>query len=220
MSLLFVFLGGVLRLWQDQVIHLTSCCSHTWIGLFCVLFSPLWPLASSSLRRILQQQNEDLQRRLSLSNHRMEAMEAEFDSSRHYMEAELSRTRDDLDKMRDKFRRWRRDVVCLYYCSDVIMPWLVNITSWPQLSLLLFEFCRKSKIKSGVMWLDKLNRNCADWKMETGNDSAVFAVKFEGFYFSLQTSEQLHSISESQSGPGGEASCSGKFSPCGTTSLL
>ncbi|KAL6102305.1 tjap1 [Pungitius sinensis] len=55
--------------------------------------------------RILQQQNEDLQRCLSLSTHKMEAMEAEFDSSRHYMEAELSRTRDDLDKMRDKFRR-------------------------------------------------------------------------------------------------------------------
>ncbi|KAK2824744.1 hypothetical protein Q5P01_021919 [Channa striata] len=55
--------------------------------------------------RILQQQNEDLRRRLSLSTHRMEAMEAEFDGSRHYMEAELSRTRDDLDKMRDKFRR-------------------------------------------------------------------------------------------------------------------
>uniref|UniRef100_A0A3Q4H6I7 Tight junction-associated protein 1-like n=1 Tax=Neolamprologus brichardi TaxID=32507 RepID=A0A3Q4H6I7_NEOBR len=55
--------------------------------------------------RILQQQNEDLRRRLSLTTHKMEAMEAEFDSSRHYMEAELSRTRDDLDKMRDKFRR-------------------------------------------------------------------------------------------------------------------
>ncbi|KAM8858729.1 tight junction-associated protein 1 isoform 1-T1 [Spinachia spinachia] len=55
--------------------------------------------------RILQQQNEDLQRCLSLSTHKMEAMEAEFDSGRHYMEAELSRTRDDLDKMRDKFRR-------------------------------------------------------------------------------------------------------------------
>ncbi|KAF3707874.1 Tight junction-associated protein 1 [Channa argus] len=55
--------------------------------------------------RILQQQNEDLRHRLSLSTHRMEAMEAEFDGGRHYMEAELSRTRDDLDKMRDKFRR-------------------------------------------------------------------------------------------------------------------
>lgn len=30
----FCFLGGVLRLWQDQVIHLTSCISHTWSGLF------------------------------------------------------------------------------------------------------------------------------------------------------------------------------------------
>ncbi|XP_076023716.1 tight junction-associated protein 1 isoform X3 [Genypterus blacodes] len=55
--------------------------------------------------RILQQQNEDLRRRLSLSTHKIEAMEAEFDGNRHYMEAELSRTRDDLDKMRDKFRR-------------------------------------------------------------------------------------------------------------------
>ncbi|XP_068597438.1 tight junction-associated protein 1 [Brachionichthys hirsutus] len=63
------------------------------------------PVSDSDRIRILQQQNEDLQRRLSLSTHKMEAMEAEFDGSRHYMEAELSRNRDDLDKMRDKFRR-------------------------------------------------------------------------------------------------------------------
>ncbi|XP_020565496.1 tight junction-associated protein 1 [Oryzias latipes] len=62
-------------------------------------------LSDADRIRILQQQNEDLRRRLSLSTQKMEAMEAEFDSSRHYMEAELSRTRDDLDKMRDKFRR-------------------------------------------------------------------------------------------------------------------
>ncbi|XP_054655350.1 tight junction-associated protein 1 isoform X2 [Dunckerocampus dactyliophorus] len=62
-------------------------------------------LSNSNRIRILQQQNEDLRRRLSLSTHKMEAMEAEFDGGRHYMEAELSRTRDDLDKMRDKFRR-------------------------------------------------------------------------------------------------------------------
>ncbi|KAM9847641.1 tight junction-associated protein 1 [Aulostomus maculatus] len=62
-------------------------------------------LSDADRIRILQQQNEDLRHRLSLSTHKMEAMEAEFDSSRHYMETELSRTRDDLDKMRDKFRR-------------------------------------------------------------------------------------------------------------------
>uniref|UniRef100_A0A3Q3D3P3 Tight junction associated protein 1 n=1 Tax=Hippocampus comes TaxID=109280 RepID=A0A3Q3D3P3_HIPCM len=58
-----------------------------------------------SFPRILQQQNEDLRGRLTFSTRKMEAMEAEFDGSRHYMEAELSRTRDDLEKMRDKFRR-------------------------------------------------------------------------------------------------------------------
>ncbi|KAF7644235.1 hypothetical protein LDENG_00225420 [Lucifuga dentata] len=62
-------------------------------------------LSDSDRIRILQQQNEDLRRRLSLSTHKIEAMEAEFDGNRHYMEAELSQTRDDLDKMRDKFRR-------------------------------------------------------------------------------------------------------------------
>ncbi|XP_029927105.1 tight junction-associated protein 1 isoform X2 [Myripristis murdjan] len=62
-------------------------------------------LSDSDRIKILQQQNEDLRRRLSLSTHKMESMEAEFDGSRHYMEAELNRTRDDLDKMRDKFRR-------------------------------------------------------------------------------------------------------------------
>lgn len=86
--------------------RLLTCCSPlTWLGSFWVLFSLLRPLTSPPLPRILQQQNEELQRRLSLSNHRIEALEAEFDGSRHYMEAELGRTRDDLDKMRDKFRR-------------------------------------------------------------------------------------------------------------------
>lgn len=55
--------------------------------------------------RMLEAQNEELRRLVSLSNQRTEAMEVELDSCRHYMEAELSRTRDDLDKMRDKFRR-------------------------------------------------------------------------------------------------------------------
>uniref|UniRef100_A0A3B4BBG7 Tight junction-associated protein 1 domain-containing protein n=1 Tax=Periophthalmus magnuspinnatus TaxID=409849 RepID=A0A3B4BBG7_9GOBI len=54
---------------------------------------------------MLEAQNEELRRRLSLSNQRTEALGAELDSCRHYMEAELNRTRDDLDKMRDKFRR-------------------------------------------------------------------------------------------------------------------
>ncbi|XP_072292972.1 tight junction-associated protein 1 [Eucyclogobius newberryi] len=54
---------------------------------------------------MLEGQNQELRHRLSLSNQRTEALGAELDSCRHYMEAELNHTRDDLDKMRDKFRR-------------------------------------------------------------------------------------------------------------------
>lgn len=63
------------------------------------------PLHPSLPSRILQQQNEDLRRRLSHTTHKMEAMETEFETSRHYMREEMGRTRDDLEKMRDKFRR-------------------------------------------------------------------------------------------------------------------
>ncbi|XP_055083104.1 tight junction-associated protein 1 [Periophthalmus magnuspinnatus] len=66
---------------------------------------PQEPVSESERIRMLEAQNEELRRRLSLSNQRTEALGAELDSCRHYMEAELNRTRDDLDKMRDKFRR-------------------------------------------------------------------------------------------------------------------
>ncbi|XP_046885951.1 tight junction-associated protein 1 [Hypomesus transpacificus] len=62
-------------------------------------------LSDADRIKILQQQNEDLRRRLSHTTHKMEAMETEFETSRHYMQAEMGRTRDDLEKMRDKFRR-------------------------------------------------------------------------------------------------------------------
>ncbi|KAJ8248492.1 hypothetical protein GJAV_G00242610 [Gymnothorax javanicus] len=55
--------------------------------------------------KILQQQNEDLRRRLTHTTHKMEVMETEFQSSRHFMQAEIGRSKDDLEKMRDKFRR-------------------------------------------------------------------------------------------------------------------
>ncbi|XP_061084557.1 tight junction-associated protein 1 [Conger conger] len=62
-------------------------------------------LCDSDRIKILQQQNEDLRRRLTHTTHKMEAMETEFQSSRHFMQAEIGRSKDDLEKMRDKFRR-------------------------------------------------------------------------------------------------------------------
>lgn len=72
-----------------------------------MLARPLVHLLTHNLcpARSLQQQNEELHRRLSHTTHKMEAMEAEFEAGRHHMQAEMGRAKDDLDKMRDKFRR-------------------------------------------------------------------------------------------------------------------
>ncbi|XP_018580551.1 tight junction-associated protein 1 isoform X2 [Scleropages formosus] len=62
-------------------------------------------LSDADRIKILTQQNEELRRRLAHTTHKMEAMETEFEASRHFMQAELGRAKDDLEKMRDKFRR-------------------------------------------------------------------------------------------------------------------
>ncbi|XP_035387300.1 tight junction-associated protein 1 [Electrophorus electricus] len=62
-------------------------------------------LSDADKIKVLQQQNEDLRRCLTHTTHTMETMETEFENTRHYMQGEMSRTRDDLEKMRDKFRR-------------------------------------------------------------------------------------------------------------------
>ncbi|MBN3270680.1 TJAP1 protein, partial [Polyodon spathula] len=62
-------------------------------------------LSDTDRIKVLQQQNEDLRQRLTCTTLKMEAMETEFESSRHYMEAEMGRTKDELEKMKDKFRR-------------------------------------------------------------------------------------------------------------------
>ncbi|KAM4771956.1 tight junction-associated protein 1 [Rhinophrynus dorsalis] len=53
----------------------------------------------------LQHQNDELRRRLAYATTKMEAMEHEVDAGRHYLEMELSRNRDELEKLKDKFRR-------------------------------------------------------------------------------------------------------------------
>ncbi|XP_067834104.1 tight junction-associated protein 1-like [Heptranchias perlo] len=63
------------------------------------------PLSDGDRIKQLQQQNEELCRRLTHSTHKLEIMETDFESSRHYLEAELSHAREEMDKLRDKFRR-------------------------------------------------------------------------------------------------------------------
>ncbi|KAG8430268.1 hypothetical protein GDO86_018114 [Hymenochirus boettgeri] len=55
--------------------------------------------------QFLQHQNDELRRRLAYATSKMEAMEHEVDAGRQYLEVELSRNREELEKLKDKFRR-------------------------------------------------------------------------------------------------------------------
>ncbi|XP_053470149.1 brain-enriched guanylate kinase-associated protein [Ictalurus furcatus] len=53
----------------------------------------------------LQEQKEDLRKRLSFTTQKLELLESEFDSTRQYLETELRRAQEELDKFTDKLRR-------------------------------------------------------------------------------------------------------------------
>uniref|UniRef100_A0A803JBD9 Tight junction associated protein 1 (peripheral) n=1 Tax=Xenopus tropicalis TaxID=8364 RepID=A0A803JBD9_XENTR len=55
--------------------------------------------------QFLQHQNDELRRRLAYATTKMEAMEHEVDARGQYSEMELSRNREELEKLKDKFRR-------------------------------------------------------------------------------------------------------------------
>ncbi|XP_056152302.1 brain-enriched guanylate kinase-associated protein [Lampris incognitus] len=48
---------------------------------------------------------EDLRKRLSYTTHKLEMVETEFDSTRQYLETELRRAQEELEKFTDKLRR-------------------------------------------------------------------------------------------------------------------
>ncbi|XP_015260847.1 PREDICTED: brain-enriched guanylate kinase-associated protein-like isoform X1 [Cyprinodon variegatus] len=53
----------------------------------------------------LLEQKEDLRKRLSYTTHKLELLQGEFDSTRQYLETELRRAQEELDKFTDKLRR-------------------------------------------------------------------------------------------------------------------
>ncbi|XP_037837326.1 brain-enriched guanylate kinase-associated protein isoform X3 [Kryptolebias marmoratus] len=53
----------------------------------------------------LLEQKEDLRKRLSYTTHKLELLQNEFDSTRQYLETELRRAQEELDKFTDKLRR-------------------------------------------------------------------------------------------------------------------
>lgn len=53
----------------------------------------------------LQEQKGELRKRLSYTTHKLEKLETEFDSTRHYLEVELRRAQEELEKVTEKLRR-------------------------------------------------------------------------------------------------------------------
>ncbi|XP_077567707.1 brain-enriched guanylate kinase-associated protein isoform X2 [Stigmatopora nigra] len=51
------------------------------------------------------EQKEELRKRLSYTTHKLELLQSEFDATRQYLETELRRAQEELDKFTDKLRR-------------------------------------------------------------------------------------------------------------------
>ncbi|XP_051052555.1 brain-enriched guanylate kinase-associated protein isoform X5 [Phodopus roborovskii] len=61
----------------------------------------------------LQEQKGELRKRLSYTTHKLEKLETEFDSTRHYLEIELRRAQEELDKVTEKLRRIQSNYMTL-----------------------------------------------------------------------------------------------------------
>lgn len=59
----------------------------------------------------LQEQKEDLRKRLSYTTHKLEMLETEFDATKQYLETELRRAQEELEKFTDKLRRFKASVL-------------------------------------------------------------------------------------------------------------
>ncbi|XP_076835311.1 brain-enriched guanylate kinase-associated protein isoform X2 [Brachyhypopomus gauderio] len=56
-------------------------------------------------RSFVQEQKDDLRKRLSYTTHKLAMLDSEFDSTRQYLEMELRRAQEELEKFTDKLRR-------------------------------------------------------------------------------------------------------------------
>ncbi|XP_021099976.1 brain-enriched guanylate kinase-associated protein isoform X2 [Heterocephalus glaber] len=61
----------------------------------------------------LQEQKGELRKRLSYTTHKLEKLETEFDSTRHFLEIELRRAQEELEKVTEKLRRIQTNYMAL-----------------------------------------------------------------------------------------------------------
>lgn len=58
-----------------------------------------------------QEQKEDLQKQLSYTTQKLEMLETEFDATKQYLETELRRAQEELEKFIDKLHRFKASVL-------------------------------------------------------------------------------------------------------------
>ncbi|XP_006879237.1 PREDICTED: uncharacterized protein LOC102858933 [Elephantulus edwardii] len=97
--------GGVHRLRSPWV---PSC-----LGQSQVLQGRLARSSPSIWDSALQEQKGELRKRLSYTTHKLEKLETEFDSTRHYLEIELRRAQEELEKVTEKLRRIQSNYLAL-----------------------------------------------------------------------------------------------------------
>lgn len=62
----------------------------------------------------LQEQKEDLRKQLSYTTYNLEMLETEFDATKQYLETELRRAQEELEKFTDKLRRFKVSLLFPY----------------------------------------------------------------------------------------------------------
>ncbi|KAM3930676.1 tight junction-associated protein 1 isoform 3-T4 [Leptodactylus fuscus] len=90
------------------------------------------PVTEADRIHFLQHQNDELRRRLAYTTTKMEAMEHEVDASRHYLEVELSRNREELEKLKDKFRRLQNSYTASQRTNQDLEEKLHTLASFSQ----------------------------------------------------------------------------------------
>ncbi|XP_012579833.1 PREDICTED: brain-enriched guanylate kinase-associated protein [Condylura cristata] len=101
--------------WLDapQIARLRSPWVPSCLGQPRVLQGRLARSSPSLWDSALQEQKGELRKRLSYTTHKLEKLETEFDSTRHYLEIELRRAQEELEKVTEKLRRIQSNYMAL-----------------------------------------------------------------------------------------------------------
>ena len=89
-----------------------------------------------SMSSSVHDHKEDLRKRLSFTTHKLEMVEMEFDSTRQYLETELRRAQEELDKFTDKLRR----CVCVWVWAFVSLILGVSVSALHSQSVSMLDF--------------------------------------------------------------------------------